>query len=61
KTIPHLPNTLPPIVGITTLFDIHSPHPVLIKDQQYGFLIQTLKFLRLTRDTSSPKVLSSDK
>ncbi|KAF8476055.1 WD40-repeat-containing domain protein [Kalaharituber pfeilii] len=48
-------------VGITTLFDIRSPHPLLIKDQQYGFPIQTLKFLKLAHDTSVPKVLSSDK
>ena len=61
-------------VGITTLYDVRSPRPLLTKDQQYGFPIQTLKFLHTSQDTSSaqahtvaysststPKVLSADK
>ncbi|CUS11013.1 unnamed protein product [Tuber aestivum] len=62
-------------VGITTLYDIRSPNPLLSKDQGYGFPIKTLKFLHSpsssnsnTRGvetayetTSTPKVLSADK
>ena len=50
-------------VGITTLFDIRSPRPLLTKDQQYGFPIHTLKFLKMhgSEGDSGRKVLSSDK
>jgi len=50
-------------VGITTLFDIRSPRPLLTKDQQYGFPIHTLKFLKIhgSEGDSGRKVLSSDK
>ncbi|KAF8436761.1 hypothetical protein BGX38DRAFT_1274312 [Terfezia claveryi] len=50
-------------VGITTLFDIRSPRPLLIKDQQYGFPIHSLKFLKIhgSEGDSGRKVLSSDK
>ena len=49
--------------GITTVYDIRSPQPLLTKDQQYGFPIHTLKFLSIHNDHSSSadKVLSSDK
>jgi len=50
-------------VGITTLFDIRSPQPLLTKDQQYGFPIHTLKFLKIhgSEGDSGRKILSSDK
>ncbi|KAF8428729.1 hypothetical protein EV426DRAFT_557949 [Tirmania nivea] len=50
-------------VGITTLFDIRSPKPLLTKDQQYGFPIHTLKFVKIhgSEGDSGRKVLSSDK
>lgn len=50
-------------VGITTLFDIRSPRPLLTKDQQYGFPIHSLKFLKIhgSEGDQGRKVLSSDK
>ncbi|KAI5803481.1 WD40-repeat-containing domain protein [Peziza echinospora] len=55
-------------VGITSLYDIRSSNPLIVKDQQYGFPIQSLKFLHTPHDasashnsTSTPKVLSADK
>jgi len=46
--------------GITTLYDLRSPAPMLTKDQGYGFPIQTLAFLH-TQTTAEQKVLSADK
>ena len=49
--------------GITTLFDIRSPRPLLTKDQQYGFPIHSLRFMTVlgSQDERGKKVLSSDK
>ncbi|RPA86231.1 WD40 repeat-like protein [Ascobolus immersus RN42] len=49
--------------GIVTLYDIRSPNPLLVKDQQYGFPIQNLEFLhtKASAFSSEPKVLSADK
>lgn len=49
--------------GIVTLYDIRSPNPLLVKDQQYGFPIQNLKFLHTKSSafSSEPKVMSADK
>lgn len=49
--------------GITTLFDIRSPRPLLTKDQQYGFPIHSLRFMTVlgSEDERGKKVLSSDK
>ena len=52
-------------MGLTHLYDLRSPQPLLKKDQGYGFPIQDIIFLTPSsesRNTSSePKILTSDK
>ena len=51
--------------GLIRLYDLRSPHPILKKDQGYGYPIHTITYLdssTVTRAQSAePKILSSDK
>lgn len=51
--------------GLTHLYDLRSPVPLLKKDQGYGYPIQTIDFLTPSiesrQQTSEPKILTSDK
>ncbi|KAG8532862.1 uncharacterized protein KY384_002740 [Bacidia gigantensis] len=51
--------------GLIHLYDLRSPHPVLKKDQGYGYPVQNIIYLSSSHSTRSqvaePKILSADK
>jgi ribosome biogenesis protein ENP2 len=46
--------------GLTTLFDLRSPQPLLTKDQGYGLPIKSLHYLQAPPSDSTSRLLSSD-
>ena len=46
--------------GTTTLFDLRSPQPMLVKDQGYGLPIKVLHYLTSPASDSSSRILSAD-
>lgn len=46
--------------GITTLFDLRSPQPILTKDQGYGLPIKSLHYLQSPASDPSHRILSAD-
>ncbi|KAF2452878.1 hypothetical protein BDY21DRAFT_382502 [Lineolata rhizophorae] len=52
--------------GMTRLYDLRSPRPLLTRDQGYGYPVHTLSFLcpstaSAQAPTTSPKILTADK
>lgn len=47
--------------GIVRLYDLRSPHPILKKDQGYGFPIQDIIYLTTSNSRLDPKILTADK
>jgi ribosome biogenesis protein ENP2 len=51
--------------GITRLYDLRSPEPIVTKDQGYGFAVQNIIYLESGTQTqgqvAEPKILTSDK
>lgn len=46
--------------GMTTLFDLRSPQPLLVKDQGYGLPVKALHWLSSPGDDNVKRVLSAD-
>ncbi|CCG81554.1 rRNA processing protein Enp2 [Taphrina deformans PYCC 5710] len=46
--------------GITTLFDLRSPQPILSKDQGYGLPIKSLHYLQSPASDPAHRILSAD-
>ena len=51
--------------GITRLYDLRSPEPIVTKDQGYGFAVQNIIYLesgtRTQGQVAEPKILTADK